>query len=692
MARDVATLRRLLAPRSIAIVGASPDNSSSRYILTGLERMGFAGEVIAVNPNRSTVLGAPCVASIKDIPSPPDMAVVLLPARVVPATLASLADIGCTAAHVLAAGGSNQDKAALNDVVASRGIILLGPNCNGFVNVGRRVYGWSGPFWRPLRPGALAVVGQSGAVMGSFVHSAWDRGLGLSYVVSTGDEVSVSTPDVLKFLATDQDTRVIICYLESLQKFTELAEAVAACRAKNIPVIAIAPMNSEAARRVALSHTGSITPAPAISAAALEELGIIRAGTIDEALDYASLFAQLPRSAWRRVERVGVISVSGGWATILSELLSQHKVELPPLPDTIAAILPSTLAPNNPLDLTGIRQLGAAYPRIVEAFFQHDGFDAVAVLVGAWEGSEQWFAPIWAFAAAASKPVFLAGNEIMALGDDIRRLFERNPLPVVQGAERVARALSGLRQMLPIIGAGAGQAAQPVAEKARAEAPADWRGARTAMLLDLLEPLGQHGLRIAPTNPLDEHGNQAGNPIPFPLVMKIESADLPHKTDAGAVRMPLNDDTAYRRTYAELRALAEKLKLPQWQIIVQPLIKPDLEILVGAVVDRAVGAVITLGLGGVWAELWDRKAHALCPISPEKANNLISRLGIDPLLDGYRGAAKLDRAGLAHAIQAVGDFAHAHRRQLLELDLNPIIVTAGGCYAVDALASFDHVG
>ena len=674
---------QLFDPHVIALIGASPDTSYSRNMLRGLRSAGYGGKVYAVNPGRGTVLGYPAFPTIADLPETPDLGVILVNAREVPRVMRELSERGCRAVYILAVGFEKAEELeGLRVLAAELGILVLGPNCNGYVRPDAGLYIWTGPASRPYKQGALSIIAQSSGIIESMRASAWDRGLGFSAMIATGNQVNFTLADALITQADNKDTRVVVCYIEQFGDFPAFARAVAKCREADTPVIGITPGVSQAARQVTLSHTGALSTGPEISAAALEAAGVIQAKDVDEALDYASLFTQLPRRAWREVKKVAVVSISGGFAALIADALETYGLEMPPMPPEVQEILPDGVPRLNPMDMAGkIISKGDKYPPIIDRFVQSDAYDAVIVMLGLYAGLERWFAPVAAWAYRANKPIFVGSNEALALSDPMREMLERGPMPQLSGVARIARALVGLRlhyskkPRLP-----EGWSLDPVIP---------WAGRTIANIVDLTPSLGEARVGVAPWQNVN-----ANRPV-FPaglgerLVLKLESPELPHKTEFGAVRFPVAERD-FDAVVTELAGLAESQRLGDWTIIAQTYVDDAaFEILVGAVVDPIVGPVLTVGLGGTLAEVLKKTAHAICPIDHEGARGLIDRLGIAPIIAGYRGKPPLDPS-IYDLIVNVSKWVYDRRAELCELDLNPILLRPAGSAAlvVDALARF----
>ena len=672
-------VQRMLDPGCIAVIGATPDSMWTRNLLGGLEREGYRGQIYTINRGRGKVLGYPCFSSVDDLPEVPDLAMILVSAKYVFDTLRQLAAKGCAAAYVLAAGYEEADRLAELSALANElGILILGPNCNGYVRPDSGLHCWGGPIPRPYKAGGLAFIAQSSAVAGSAANSCWDRNLGFSAIITTGNQANFSLADCFDYLADDLDTRAIVCYIEQFGDFEAFAKGVKRCRDAGKAIIGIATGKSQSARDATLSHTGALTSGPEVSAAALRALGIIAAKDTDDALDYASLFVQIPPRSWTDVQTVGVITPSGGYAALMADALDEHGLSTPALPQSVIDTLPEIVPHNNPMDLTAtIFAWADQYPKVIDSFIVAEEFDAVVLMMGAWEGFERWFAPITAWAYKIGKPILLGGNEEFCLGDSLRTQFNSDPTPMVHGTARIARALSGMQQY----------------NRLQYRLPDDWfsapskawQGPRTATFPDMADALNGAGITTVDWWNLSKDETPAADR----LAIKLESPQLLHKSDQQAVLLAV--ESADAATGCEqLEQIATNLSLGDYQIIAQQMVADSkLEMLVGAVVDDTVGPVLTLGLGGITAELQKQVTHALCPFDIDVARGLVETLQILPLFEGYRGQPPLDNSFFELLVN-VSQWVYDHRDSLKELDLNPVFVSNQGQPALvgDALAIF----
>ncbi|MBL4622678.1 MAG: acetate--CoA ligase family protein [Immundisolibacteraceae bacterium] len=688
---DHETLERFFNPKVVAAIVASPDTLWSRQILEGLKNKGFQGNTYVVNPSRSSVLGFQSVPSVADLPEAPDVAAILLGAKHVPRVLREVAATGCKAAYVLASGfESPESLAELRKVVDELGMIVIGPNCNGFINAGAGLHLWTGPINRPYMSGNVALLGQSSGVMGAMCASVWDRGMGISFQISTGNQVNFALTDALHYLATNADTKVVVTYVEQFGDYPHFVEAVQKCRANNTPVVVVPVGRSESARSAALGHTGAITTTGAVSQAAVEAAGAIYAPTIDEALDRASMFAAINQRAWRPVRSAAVISISGGWSALAADVLADEGIATPPLPESVTSKLPAhveNVTFNNPFDITAqLYAWSESYFDIVDEMCQAEEFDAVTVMFGNWDGGERFYAPINAWAGRLKKPIFASSIESTAIKETYREWVKNDPMPMVNGGVTMARGLAAMRDYFDKPGY--------LPEGWCSDDTTAWTGAEIATYPEMAPVLKGYGL--APVDfavLVDSDGSSPQSVGQFPVVVKLESAEMPHKTEHGAVRVGVADADAMANHVEELTALASSQGLKTWKVIAQQMVDFDdaLELLVGVVNDHVAGPVITLGAGGIFAELMDKHSHSLCPITTERAEAMVDEIGVGKILDGYRGRAELDRESLITTLVAVAEFAYQHRDSMQELDLNPVMVPAKGTPTaiVDALASFN---
>ena len=690
-------LDALFHPRSIAVVGASQNAQKVGGMpLRLLRELGFPGRVYAINPTAAEVQGAPSYASVAELPEAVDLAIIAVPAAAVEAAVDSLIARGVRAAVVLSSGFAEvgADGEAMQARIAARaagaGLALLGPNCLGVMNTRGRVFATFSP--APLAgqpvPGSVAIVSQSGA-FGAYAYSlARNGGLGVSHWVTTGNEAVIGVADVIDWLAGDDETRVILAYIEGTRDGVTLQRALARARAAGKPVVVVKVGRTEAGARAAMSHTASLSGEDAVYQAVFDATGAVRATTIEQMFRLGQAFATGPLP---RGKRLAIVTVSGGVGTLMADTASDEGLEMPPLPDAIAEQLRARIAfcsTDNPIDVTG--QVTADY----------DAFDLTAVQAAQ---SGAYDAMVLFLAAAPSSPVYapkVAGSVrlvrdaapgfALALAgivdgglrrDAIDRgcmVFEE-PTYAVEAIAAKARWAAGRDDAVP---------AQPAAVTPREP---------LAGLLNEVEGLAffaAHGIAAAPHRRVASADDAvaAWRELGGEAVMKIVSRDLLHKSDVGGVRVGLRSEGEVRDAVAAIEA-AVAAKAPAARregLLVARRLRPVAEVMLGARFDPVFGAVVVVGLGGVAVELNPVSAVLVAPTTAERVRQRLEALGVLKLLGGWRGAPVVDAGPLVDTVVRFAALAAALGPALHTLEINPLMATVDGVFAADAVVEFAH--
>jgi len=685
-------LDALFSPRSVAVIGASqnPQKVGGMPVQL-LSRLGFDGPVYPVNPGASEVQGLAAHASIAALPEPVDAAIVALPAASVELAIEQLIARRARAAVVLSSGFAEmgEEGAATQSRIAHRardsGLALLGPNCLGVMNIRRKFFGTFSP--APLagvpQAGHVAIVSQSGA-FGAYAFSlARKGGLGLSHWVTTGNEAAVSVADVVDWLADDADTHVILAYIEGARDGAALQRALAKARAAGKPVIVTKVGRTEAGARAAMSHTASLSGEDAVYQAVFDASGAIRARTVDEMFRLGQAFSVGSAPAGRRL---GIVTISGGVGTLMADSASDLGLELPPLPESVAAPLRERIpfcATQNPIDVTG--QVTADLPVLgfaAQGAATSGAYDALVLFVAAALASPVLAPPIVAMvretlAAAPGVPTALCGiaDEAtrQALLDGGCLVFEEPTHAVEVLAAKAKWAEHRIETWLP-------QPAPLVV------APAVLNEAQAlGFLAGLGVPAAPHRLVHSPADAVTAWRSLGGH-----AVMKIVSADLLHKSDVGGVRIGLRSEQEIREAYdgivGDVARMAPHAR--QQGVLVARKLSPLAELMLGARHDPVFGAVIVLGLGGVEVELHPRTAVLTAPTTAGRVRTQLDALGVSKLLGGWRGRPKGDVDALVDVVLRFATLAAALGPRLGTLEINPLMVTVDGISAADAVVSF----
>ncbi|MBV9736431.1 MAG: acetate--CoA ligase family protein [Acidisphaera sp.] len=701
-------LQALLSPGSIALVGVSADPRTIRgRLLHVLLQRGYAGKLFLVSRSVAEVQGRSTWPSITDLPEPVDLALLAAPARFVPDLLEECGRKGIRAALVVASGFAEERGGAgavlqerLRAVAERYGIAVCGPNCEGLVNCLAPVAATFSPTLEnpafalhpPVDPGRrIGVISQSGAFTFSFLNRSQDRQIAFSYMVSSGNEACLKAADYIDFMLADGRTDIILLYLEGVADAPRLLAAAARAADAGKPLIVAKPGRSEAVRRAAASHTGSMVGDARVVEAAFREHGILRGEDIDAMIDVAVGLS------WCRPPRgrgVALISASGGGAVWMAEMLAAAGLDVPPLDDAtraeIAALLPSYGSAENPVDLTAaaIREIG--YARVIGIVQRSPAINMVLVIGSlAYEyGIEKDREALARVTAESDKPVVFC--TYTTASPRALALLAGAGIAAYTSMPNCARALAALAEQSEFRArwardrAGRRALAEPAAEDAAVRArlleagpvlcEVDAKQALAGVLPRLPE-------RLAGT---EQEAADAAGAIGYPVALKAQSPALTHKTEAGAVALALADEAAVRAAWRDMAARlsgAEGFR----GMLVQKMAPPGVEVILGTLRDPGFGPMLMIGLGGIFVEVLDDVVLAPAPVTVERARELILTLRGAKMLSGVRGRPPADLHALAALASALSAFAARHADLVAEIDLNPVIVHEHGLSVVDAL-------
>ena len=694
----VAALRTLLAPRSVAVIGASRERGSvGGQLFHNLLAAGFNGPVYPVNPRAPVVQSVLAYPSIADVPGPVDLAVIAVPAAAVPATARACAAKGVRALVVVSAGFSEagpQGAALQAELLAAcreAGMRLIGPNCLGVVNTAPEVR--MDATFGPLlpAPGRVGFLSQSGALGLAIVDHANARGLGLSSFVSVGNKADISGNDLLNYWAQDPGTDVALLYLESFgnpRKFARVARRVA----RSKPIVAVKSGRSVAGARATSSHTGALLAASDVTVDALfAQAGVIRTDTLSELFDVASLLAAQPRPRGRRV---AVVTNAGGPGVLCADACEAGGLEVAPLSGRLRArlaeFLPAAAALGNPVDMIASAP-AEHYRHATELVLASGEADAVIVIFIpplATRPAEVAAAIRAAYQAVADPPPLLAVF-MTASGErpDLRagdRVIPLYPFPE-DAARALVRAvgygawLDRPEGRVPVFeGIGRDRAAAVLAG-ALASGPRWLRPDEVAALL------GCYGLPLADWRPAATPAEAAAAAAQLggPVALKAVAPTLVHKTEARGVRLDLPDAGAVARAAGEMAGAVAAAGHAVEGFLVQRMVPDGVEMLVGVAHDPSFGPVVACGAGGTAVELLKDVAVRITPLTTVDAAEMVRSLATFPLLDGYRGAPRADVPALEDVLLRISTLVEEHP-EIIELDCNPVRVLADGAVVLDA--------
>ncbi|MFN3861913.1 MAG: acetate--CoA ligase family protein [Roseateles sp.] len=688
-------LDRLLTPRTVAVFGASDKPARvGTTVWRNLVAGGFQGPVMAVNPRLQTLDGRPCHAGVADLPCVPDLAVLCTPPDTIAGLVAQLGAAGTKAVIVVTAGLSAAQKQAALDAARPHTLRLLGPNCIGLLSPH---IGLNASFTQAAaRPGELALVSQSGALLTALLDWANAQQLGFSHLVSLGEHVDVDFGDLLDYLAADQHTRAILLYIESItapRKFMSAARAAA--RAK--PVIVVKAGRVPAGMQAAASHTGALAGADIVFDAAIRRAGMLRVDTLKDLFIAAQTLARFRDN---NSTTLTVMTNGGGAGVMAADAAGPLGVALAQLGDALMqrldAVLPANWSHGNPIDIIG----DAPAQRYV---------DTLQALLAAPEAGALLFVhaptaivPSETIARACVPLITAHPGRVLSCwlgGDSVagaRRLFEQAGIASYDTPEDALRAFAMMqryRHNQAALREAPAAAASAAPDLAQARALVDATLAAGREWLDEVDAkalLAAYGIPVVPTRrtaPTPEAAAAAARELGGPVALKVVSADILHKSDAGGVRLDLADAGAVRSAAAEMLEHLARVR-PHARIAgfsVQPMAqRPQArELIVGAHVDAVFGPVLLFGQGGTAVEVLADRAVALPPLNRVLARDLIARTRVARLLAGWRDHPPADLDALCDVLIAVGQML-ADLPELAELDINPLWADASGVVALDA--------
>jgi acyl-CoA synthetase (NDP forming) len=687
------SIERLMAPRSVAIVGASDrPGAPAGHVMRNLLAQGFAGPVLPVHPSASSVLGLAAVRRLADLAGPVDAVVIGVAAERVLGVIEEAAELGIKAAVVLASGFAELDdagrdrQARLAASARAASMAVCGPNCLGIVNVANGATLYSSRVAPGMRKGGVAIVSHSGA---SAIALANSGRIGVSHIVSAGNAAVTDTPDYLRYFAADPTVRAAALFLETIRDAGDFAGAVAEMRAADKPVIALKVGRSQKAAAASAAHTGGLVGSAVAFDAFFRRIGVVAVRDFDEMIETATLLGEGPTRA--RGRALGIIAVSGGGAAHVCDIAEEIGLAVPDIGEAATArlreILPPFGTPANPLDATGAA-FGDAnlYPRALAALAADPAIDLIAAIqdvppiIEASDAAD-YLGIAGAVAdhhAGGGKPIVFVTNLSLGIHPDVARRLAASGAPALNGTRAGLRAIHNAMR--------AGDPVRGMKRAAGAIAPSEtWlrRLAGTPLVeREAKAFLADHGLpttreRLARNA---EEAVAAAVAIGFPVALKVESADIPHKSEIGGVRLGLADAEAVGRAYLEImetaatRAPGAKIE----GVLVQEMVSGGVEVLLGLARYEPFGLALVVGAGGVLVELVRDSAVGLLPLDRVDAEALIDATRLPALLSGYRGAPAADRAALVEAIVTLGLLAMAYGERLEAVDLNPVTVLAAG--------------
>lgn len=692
-------LELLFRPRAVAIIGASSDvERIGGQPLKALLEFGYTdtGKVYPVNPNHKTLMNVTCYPDISSVPRPCDLAVVIVPAPLVSDIIEMCGAAGVRFAIVLSSGfgetgeSGMQLQGKLAAAALSSGVRIVGPNCQGVLSLSSRLFCGFGTLFQKsnMRADPLAMVTQSGGFGTGVVRLAQAAGIGFNYFVSTGNEASISALDFIEYLIEQDDVEIVTVYLEGVKDGRRLLSLGERALELGKPILVMKVGNSTSGMLAALSHTANLTSGPELYRAVFKQGGFIEIEDIDDLIDAARAFLsrKTPRGC-----NTAVVTASGGAGVLLADRCEEHGLRLPQLSNSLKAelrkLIPAYGSVENPIDVTA--QLSTDPDKanyLISLLLNEPDIDQIILSRGNAVGKNgrDWANGLVKLAEKSNKPIFIhisteRAEEALAILNHHRIPWFLTPGHAVKGAAALYEfALKRERRS---------------ARQQRVLPRLEINWPRTALTLgehDSKNVLDAYGIAVVKEIQLSINEVMAltGAPLPFPLAVKVDSPDIPHKTEAHAVRLGIGSLEDLKDASLAVIASARQYN-PDAHIqgvLIQEMVKGE-EFMVGVINDAVFGPIIAIGLGGIFAEALRDVTHRCAPVDVSTALVMIGELKGASILKGLRGRPAADVDALAIAISNLSMLAVDHADRISEIDVNPIFVrpTGHGIMAADAL-------
>ncbi len=682
-----------LTPRSIAIIGASDSPGRVGSTITNNILKGFKGEIYPISPTRAKVFDRVAYKSVLDVPGNVDLTVIVIKNLLVPGVLEECGQKGVKGAIVITAGFKEVDEAGacleaqLKQISAQYGMELVGPNCLGVMNLDPETMMNSTFLKITPKTGSIALVSQSGAICAALCEDASAQGIGFSAVVSLGNKAATGEIEVLRTLATHKQTKVIVMYLEDIgdgRQFLDTCRSVT--REHKKPILVLKSGRSPEGAKAAMSHTGALMGSDELYDDLFRQAGVIRVDSMDELFDYATAFSKQPLPSGD----LAIISNAGGPAIISTDACSKLDIkmaDITPIRPHIDNVIPPWGSSRNPVDIVGDADY-ARFENVLERVLSHDTVGSAIVMCTP-SGTLDYdgLARVIVKMSKKYKKTILASLMGLDEGTTNRTILAEGGVPYYTYAEGAVRALKAMLRFSEWINAPPGNITQyNVSRDAVGEI---LNGAHDRS--SLLEAEGQrilesYGLPL-PKSVMAKNSQEAVNvarDMGFPVVMKVVSPQITHKSDAGGVRVGLSDEEEVREAFGQITESARRYD-SQASIhgcLVVEMVRGGKEVIIGCKQEPGVGPMLMFGMGGVYVEILKDVVFRMAPVTAQEARVMIDSIKAKKLLMGARGDKPSDIDALCECIQRVSQLVTDHPR-IKELDMNPVVVLEKGCRVLD---------
>ena len=680
-----------LSPKSIAIIGASDKRGSVGRTITSNIMNGFKGTVFPISPTRPTVFYKKAYKSVLDVPQPIDLAVIVIKNTIVPQVLEECGKKKIKGVIVITAGFKEVDEEGkkleqqLKDIAKKYNIRIIGPNCLGVMNLDPKTMMNSTFLKITPKSGEIALVSQSGAICAALCEDASAQGIGFSAVISMGNKADTNEIDVLKMLANHTQTKVIVMYLEDMgdgQEFLKVSKNITKTLKK--PIFVLKSGRSAAGAKAAMSHTGALMGSDKIYDALLRQSGAIRVDTMEELFDYATAFSKQPLPL--KGDFV-IVSNAGGPAIITTDACEKYGIKMADISSIrpkIDVVIPPWGSSRNPVDIVGDADFNR-FDNVLNEVLNHKNVGSVITMCTP-SGTLDYdkLAEVIVKHSKNYKKTMLASLMGLDEGIENRKILSDGGVPYYTYAEGAIRTLATMLRYTNWIKSPSGKIVKFNVDKAKAKKVFD--EVKKEKRPNLLEEEGQEVLRAygfpLPKSELAKNENEAvkiAKKIGYPVVMKIASPQIIHKSDAGGVKVNLTNDNEVKVAFKEIVNNAKKYnKKAQIQgVLVVEMVKGGKEMIIGSKLEPGFGPVVMLGMGGIYVEVLKDVTFRLAPVTDREVNDMISSIKTKKLLEGVRGEKPSDLKKLSECIQRLSQLV-TDFKEIKELDMNPVLVMENG--------------
>ena len=702
----VKSVHAMLHPRNIVLVGATdkPGNYAER-IWNNLVKYGYRGGLYPVNARRETIWGVTCYKDFASLPEKPDHVLVLVPARFAVQVIRDAAAAGARSATIVTSGFSElQDEESqrlaveLQQAIQETGLAVTGPNCLGNLSAGENLFTNIDDRVVTMEAGPVAIAGQSGAIVMAIRQTLEDRGVGVGYMVTTGNESGLTTPELMMYFAADPSIHVIVVYLEGVRNTKLFRDACKAARAAGKPVIALKLGASEGGRAAAMAHTGALAGSIETFDAISTREGVIRVRGLDELIETTECFvhADPPKG-----NRLAAVSLSGGKRGLLIDAFYSAGMHFAPLSANASEQLAQMLGPGsivgNPLDAGFAAVVDpSVYMKSIKIMIDDPDTDVVIIDAelpkAPHELRERNLRIVNEMAGHADKPVIYISAMSIGFTEFTKGLRKSLPnIAVLQGLDRAVGAIkalieyANLRKEIPDVVSSSKASARAMLEKMLNSA----NGAAALDEVASKKLLRAYGIPVSKEEIAQTAADavKIAKKIGFPVVAKVVSPDILHKSDIGGVVLNLTSATEVKKAFNDITARVKKLKgKPKLEgILIAQQVKADLELVVGASLDAEMGPVVLFGTGGVDIELMKDVALAGAPLDADEAKELIGKTKAGVKMKGYRGKPALHEASAVKALVGLSNLMADAGNRIASIDVNPFLINAKLGVAVDGL-------